>query len=231
MRLEDAVNPKVLALMPQVSAFIEDMRANNHKMDRASRHFEEQVDLSLVYDVICRRDNFYILSLLTEAGANYFLQYADDNADLFCPNETEGKAYQIPEIVLCYDSNHHEPMRLAQRIAHTVLWPLFHLMYGSPPNTCSSIQLARYSDPENLGTGWHCDEASEASCVVSLSPERHTGGGTMLMPHGVFGEPYILPSLPKGDALMFNGRTTLHRGLEVVNGERNLLVYWMTNKN
>lgn len=227
-RLEEAVNPKALALMPQIYAFIEHMRASPNKMDRARRHFEEQVDQDLLSDVIVRYDNFYVMRLLNVAGADYFLQYADDNASLFVPNETEGKAYQIPEIVL---STHHEPMRLASKIGKQILWPIFHLMYGSPPDYFSSIQLARYSDPENLGTGWHCDESSEASCVVSLSPERHTGGGTMLMPYGVFGEPYILPSLPKGDALMFNGRTTLHRGLEVVNGERNLLVYWMTNNN
>lgn len=170
---------------------------------------------------------FFICPVLSAEGANYFLRMADALSSYFVPNEHEGREYQIPEVVLAqHDATAHAQ---AAALAEEYIWPLFKLMYGQAPNNFASIQLARYSAPGNLGTGWHHDEDSEATCVISLSPERHRGGGTGLRPGGAVALPYTLPPLPKGWALLFNGRTTLHRGLPVEEGERNLLVYWMNH--
>jgi len=226
VKLEEAVHPRLLQHVGDVRGFIEDMGVNPHKMDGARNHFLETVAYDLSH-YIERQHNFYFLRLLTEEGADYFLGVADQMAPYFSPNLDEGKEYQIPEVMLDMYSATNRANLLAREIGKEVLWPLFHVMYGNPPNHFSSVQLARYSAPDNIGTGWHADTESEASCVVSLAPERHKGGGTLLMPYGAFGQPYHLGPLPKGSALLFNGRTTLHRGVELEEGERNLLVYWM----
>jgi len=142
----------------------------------------------------------------------------------FAPNMDEEPDYRINELVLA--PGERSTMQLV-RFAEEVIWPLFTLLYGKAPNSFSSIQIARYGAPGPVGTGWHHDEDSEATCTVSLNPGQFTGGGTALRPLGGFSAPVCVPPLPQGHALLFNGRTTLHRGLDVTSGMRNLLVFWM----
>lgn len=170
------------------------------------------------------------LHLFTEELCDHLVSVADCNKDLFASNEEEGEAYRIPELITADYRDMEELDDLLKEIGREVLWPIFHVMFGNPPNYFSSVQFARYEHPTNVGTGWHSDTTSEASCVVSLAPELHEGGGTILMPDGAFGPPMYIDPLPKGHAILFNGRKTLHRGLELKSGVRNLMVYWMGNR-
>ena len=165
-------------------------------------------------------DGYFTCPVLSAEGCEFYLNYADKCPDLFKPNEEEKPEYQIPEIVLPVGLS-----TITKELAREALWPLFHVMFGTPPNHFSSVQLARYK--EGVGTGWHHDTDSEFTAVVSLAPGRHTGGGTMLLPRGAAAPARVVMPLPQGSALLFNGRSTLHRGLPTYRGERNLLVFWM----
>lgn len=46
-----------------------------------------------------------------------------------------------------------------------------------------------------------------------------------MKPQGL-GEPFEVPQLPVGHAMLFQGSRTLHKGREVTEGARNLLVFW-----
>lgn len=224
MNIKRAVHPLTLRMAEQIEEFLSHV-GKHPDLD----HVEEAFYAMVPYRTLAEYRGFFTLALLTREGAEYFLDAADRHAALFTPNQDEGAEYQVPEIVLSHVPELREADELAREIARRVLWPIFHCIYGNPPNTFSSVQLARYAAPSNLGTGWHADTDSEATCVVSLAPDRHVGGGTLLRPRGAFGPAVRLQPLPKGTALLFNGRTTLHRGVELESGERNLLVYWMKN--
>lgn len=145
------------------------------------------------------------------------------------PNLDEEAPYRINELVLHPDWPVYE--HLAQK-AKDHIWPLFELLYGNQPNQLESIQFARYGGEGPTGTDWHVDQDSEATCVVALTdPALIEGSGTEVLSSGAFWKPVVVPPLPKGWALLFNGRTALHRGLEVPAGAtRDLLVYWMSRK-
>lgn len=145
----------------------------------------------------------------------------------FLPNMAEEPSYRINEWVLGPSDDYFLGVLSA---ATEAIWPLFHILYGTAPNSISSVQVARYGEPGPVGTGWHHDESSEATCTISLAPHLHTGGGTALRPTGAFRPAVTVPPLPQGWGLLFNGRTTLHRGLDVTSGVRNLLVYWMNHE-
>lgn len=205
-----ALNPDILDYMPKVHEFLERVGKD---VDSVEDHAELVRNGPLQY-----HGGFFTCPVLSAEGCAYFLELADKEE--FKPNELEEPAYQIPELVF---GGVHK--LAAMELAEEILWPLFHIMYGTAPNHFSSIQLARYR--QGVGTGWHHDTDSEASAVISLAPGRHTGGGTALRPAGALAPAVVLPPLPQGHALLFNGRTTLHRGLPTTTGERNLLVYWM----
>lgn len=156
-----------------------------------------------------------------------FVDLARKMAAEFSPNEQEDKSYQIDEYVLDPSSLTGS---LAEYVLHTRLALVFQAMTGLVPGSISSIQLARFRPETTPLTDWHIDRESEMSCVVSLAPERHEGGGTVLRPWGPAGETLVVPPLPKGHALFFNGRYVHHKALPVVNGERLLLVYWLMGK-
>lgn len=226
MRISDIIPKDTLDIMADVHGFFDFMNEHPEKMDMVDTIFRRLVPRSPLVE----HDGFYTMRLFTPEGADYFLAASDRMADKFKPNDDEGLDYQIPEIVLYEYPELLDELSLASNIGSAILWPLFHLMYGERPNHYSSIQLARYSGGGTRGTGWHNDSESEATCVVSLAPERHTGGGTAIRPRGALAPAVLLPPLPKGHALLFNGRCTLHKGAALESGERNLLVYWMTNK-
>jgi len=136
------------------------------------------------------------------------------------PNVDEEPEFQIPEIVLA----HKHPPTHAECMAvwEMVLAPLFQILYRLEPEEVTSIQLTRYT-PENTSKGnWHRDEDSDCTAVINLG-SRHTGGGTKLF---VDGRPLFVPPLPTGHALLFLGRSTLHCGAEITEGQRDLLVFW-----
>lgn len=209
------LSAELLEFLPRIEEFLAmvDIRGIEHAHDL-------WLDFGMKDGPLQYHDGYWTCSVLSPDACNFYLEYADKCPDLFRPNEAEEPAYQIPEIVLPTGLS-----KISKVFAEEALWPLFHLMVGTPPNHFSSIQLARYK--QGVGTGWHHDKDSEFTAVVSLAPERHKGGGTALLPAGVALAPVVLPPLPKGSALLFNGRSTLHRGLPTATGERNLLVFWM----
>jgi hypothetical protein len=162
--------------------------------------------------------------VLHEDECDILVRHAEEHGDLFTPNEEEGKAYQIDELVLGLGDR--ELYNQLVFILQSRVTPLFRLMTGHKPSYASSIQLARYTPESTNKTDWHIDEQSELSCIVSLAPERHVGGGTYLRPYGPAGKTIFVPPLQKGHALFFNGRYVYHKGAEVSEGERLLLVYW-----
>lgn len=163
--------------------------------------------------------------VLHNEECDQLVEFAKNNKQLFTPNAQEGKDYRIDELVLINrDKLLHERTSF---LAWHRLAPLFQLMMGRRPERTSSIQLARFTPESTAQTDWHVDEESEMTCVISLAPENHEGGGTRLRPHGPGRGGIYVPPLPKGHGLFFNGRMVYHKAEPVYSGERLLLVYWM----
>lgn len=89
---------------------------------------------------------------------------------------------------------------------------------------CDYIQGAVYAPDGTSETAWHQDIDSEYTAVVALSdPSTFAGGGTDVWRDG---DHFTVPPLPVGHAMIFAGRTTLHKGNNVTKGQRHLLVHW-----
>lgn len=211
--------------VPVIQEFI--AKAKDYGIDECHQLY---YDMGMKVMPLRYHGGYYTCPILSDEACEYIVRFADNMYREFKVNPEEELPYQIPELVL---SEHSIDMdNSCKAVARELIWPLFELMYGNRPNHFTSVQLARYQAMEGdiKGTGWHSDESSEATCVVSLSPERHTGGGTALRVAGALKPAIIVGALPRGHALLFNGRTTMHRGLPLASGQRNLLVYWCVNK-
>lgn len=153
----------------------------------------------------------YCDSLLTEVAAMSFEVNPDEEAEV-----------QIPEITMA--DNCPALHSCLHGLFNNVVNPLTKVLYQLEQTKMSSIQFAQYT-PENTARGnWHHDRDSDITLVVALS-DFHKGGGTMVKPQGL-GEPFEVPQLPVGHAMLFQGSRTLHKGLPVTEGARNLLVFW-----
>lgn len=140
----------------------------------------------------------------------------------YTPNEEEELAYQIPELLLkelCMPLFNGLDV-LQERVIH----PFSLLMYGQAAQCSRSIQFARYEPNGTSHGNWHHDADSDITTVVSLNPEAFEGGGTDLRT-GPLASIHV-DKLPKGHALIFNGKNVLHRGCRVESGRRDLLVHW-----
>lgn len=153
----------------------------------------------------------YCDALLTEVAAMSFEVNPDEEAEV-----------QIPEITL---ADHCPALHSCLHgLFNNVINPLTRVLYQLEQTKMSSIQFAQYT-PENTARGnWHHDRDSDITVVVALS-DFHKGGGTLVKPQGL-GGPFEVPQLPVGHAMLFQGSRTLHKGLEVTEGARNLLVFW-----
>ncbi|MND38623.1 hypothetical protein D3C76_47710 [compost metagenome] len=137
-------------------------------------------------------------------------------------NQAEAAAYQIPEIVL----KHRLPELYAEvssLIEFLNVW--FLLVFQAEAAAIASLQFAQYAPNGTAHGNWHHDRDSDLSAVVSLAPERFTGGGTDLRLSAV--DYHSVPPLPKGYALIFAGKHLHHRGRAVEDGIRHLLVMWL----
>lgn len=140
----------------------------------------------------------------------------------FAVNDDEAAEVQIPEITLA--DNCPALHSCLHGLFNNVINPLTRVLYQLEQTKMSSIQFAQYT-PENTAHGnWHHDRDSDITLVVAMS-DFHKGGGTMVKPQGL-GEPFEVPQLPVGHAMLFQGSRTLHKGLPVTEGARNLLVFW-----
>lgn len=140
----------------------------------------------------------------------------------YCPNEDEDPEARINECVL----NHMDPtlFTLLNGYFYAVAKPLANLLLQLDVNSALCIQGAVYETDGTPGTAWHKDTDSEFTVTVALTdPAEFDGGGTSIWRDGF---EFDVPPLPKGHALLFAGRTTLHKGNTVHSGRRQLLVHW-----
>ncbi|MBH9196966.1 hypothetical protein I5K50_11455 [Pseudomonas aeruginosa] len=140
----------------------------------------------------------------------------------FAVNPDEEAEVQIPEITLADTCpTLHSCLH---GLFNNVVNPLTKVLYQLEQAKMSSIQFAQYT-PDNTAHGnWHHDRDSDITLVVALS-DFHKGGGTAVKPQGL-GKTFVVPQLPVGHAMLFQGSRTLHKGLPVTEGARNLLVFW-----
>ena len=140
----------------------------------------------------------------------------------FARNEMEDVNFQIEELVL--GNELPDLFETCETLFAVAMQPVLALLFSQDDSDLTSIQAAKYNPEEVSHGNWHFDQDSDHTVVVSLNPNDFKGGGTELRT-GPFTVQYI-PPLPKGHALLFMGRTTLHRGLYVEEGDRMLLVHW-----
>lgn len=141
----------------------------------------------------------------------------------FEPNEDEPEEAQIPEVVL--------------QDQHKVLFEVFRsfwmdaglayskLLLNLVPENIRTIQAARYTPTNTAQGNWHTDRDSDVTLVVALNIDDVVGGGTWIH-QGPFANVRLVDQLDTGWALLFCGKTTLHKGARIEEGERNLLVHW-----
>ena len=136
-------------------------------------------------------------------------------------NKDEDTLRQIPEIVL--QQQCPELYRNMWFVAQTVLNPIFMAIWQRSCGDPASIQIANYNLKDKKQGAWHHDASSDVSIVVPLNTGNYKGGGTEFLNRGVI-EP-----LPTGSGLIFPSYTHMHRGLAVEQGDRYLLVFWLTS--
>jgi hypothetical protein len=139
---------------------------------------------------------------------------------------------QEPEHLRCPEAVLHEVCpqlgRTVWELFRAALGPVYTLIHGTVPTAVAAAQLTRYTLQRNSLGGWHQDEDSDFTAVVELAPELHIGGGTDVMSAPL--TVTSVPTLAKGHALLFCGKTTHHRGRPITEGVRDLLVYWTEAK-
>jgi hypothetical protein len=162
-----------------------------------------------------------------------FCQELDAQFDFWCyegaaqVNENEDKPYQIPEITL---QDRCLPLfNTLETFRQFWITTISTLRLGFQCDYVQSIQLARYEPSEVSGGNFHVDADSDLSVVIPIRGSHlYQGGGVELM-LDLF-HPVRIEPIPVGHGLFFRGKTTLHRGLPVTSGKRDLLVYWTTSK-
>jgi len=138
----------------------------------------------------------------------------------FAPNPDEDELRQIPEIVL--SEKCPELYESLMHVVNSLINPIL-LSIWNRHVTGGNIQIANYNLKNKKQGAWHHDASSDVSIVVPLNTGDYKGGGTEFLNKGVI-EP-----LPTGSGLIFPSYTHMHRGLAVEEGDRYLLVFWLTS--
>ncbi|WP_435634326.1 hypothetical protein ACSC9U_18300 [Pseudomonas solani] len=192
------------AWMSSLDALVTEYSARGKRMGLMHRQISGVYSIPFLHPGYCEK-------LLTEIAAMSFEVNPDEAAEV-----------QIPEITL--GDNCPALHSCLHGLFNNVVNPLTRVLYQLEQTKMTSIQFAQYR-PDNTAHGnWHHDRDSDITLVVALS-DFHEGGGTMVKPQGL-GEPFVVPQLPQGHAMLFQGSRTLHKGLPVTEGARNLLVFW-----
>jgi len=137
----------------------------------------------------------------------------------FETNPGEDELRQIPEIVLqerCPDI-YNSLLEIVFSVVNPILLSIWNRHV-----TGGGIQIANYNLKDKKQGAWHHDASADISIVVPLNTGEYEGGGTEFLNRG------IVEPLPTGNALIFPSFTHMHRGLPVKNGNRYLLVFWLT---
>jgi len=164
----------------------------------------------------------YTVPLFSDKFCKILLDEIDnmEKSFSFAPNPEEDELRQIPEIVLserCPDL-HASLMQVVQSLINPILLTIWNRHV-----TGGNIQIANYNLKNKKQGAWHHDASSDVSIVVPLNTGDYKGGGTEFLNRGVI-EP-----LPTGSGLIFPSYTHMHRGLAVEEGDRYLLVFWLTS--
>jgi len=167
------------------------------------------------------RPGIYTMPFLAPEYCDLLLAEARAMAE-YEVNDAEDVPFQIPELVV--QEHCIELATCLAKLFHEVYGPVCNILMGVEPEELQTVQFAKYQ-PHAVGHGnWHVDIDSDITVVVSMNPGEFVGGGTDLRTGPL--ATIQLPPLPKGHALLFNGKTTLHRGRAVTEGRRDLLVFW-----
>jgi hypothetical protein len=161
----------------------------------------------------------FALPVLSEAGCEAICAKSASYA--YTPNDVEAAENRIAEAVLA--ETDPEYGGFLQSVLITGLAPWFLMVWGRLPSQMASLQIAHYNPDQHSETGFHIDQDSNFTAVISLNPGEFEGGGTSVA-DGLVGD-FNIPPLPAGMALIFDGQRTLHRGLPTA-GNRKLLVVW-----
>jgi hypothetical protein len=138
------------------------------------------------------------------------------------PNLEEPEDAQIPEVV--FNHEHRVLYEVFRSFWADAGLALAKVLFNLEPDVLVSVQAACYRPCETPRGHWHTDRDSDVTLVVALNDD-HTGGGTMTA-QGPFWPNVAVPQNLTGWGMFFRGKTTLHYGLPVTEGERHLLVHW-----
>ena len=140
----------------------------------------------------------------------------------YAVNEDEPEEAQIPEV--SFGSECPSLYECLRSLWHNAGIPLAKVLMGQDPSVLRTIQAAQYTTGNTPRGHWHTDRDSDVTLVVALTA-THEGGGT-LVHTGPFEPNILVPQLPVGHGMFFNGKAHRHYGMPVTEGERNLLVHW-----
>ena len=161
----------------------------------------------------------YSFPLVTDKWCKQFIRAFKDSE--FAVNDIEDTEYRIPEIVLDSETELHK--RLSEMF-FTFISDISVILYGYAPRTLNSIQCARYGINNISTNSMHSDNDSDITAVIALNND-FVGGGTRVKLPGI-GNYIDVPALPVGHCMLFRGKMELHNGLPIVEGTRNILVFW-----
>ena len=144
--------------------------------------------------------------------------------EAYSVNTEEEVDAQIPELTL--QDNHPEVYEQLAEAFFGDIEPIIQALLGHELESIESIQLAVYEATGGVNKGTpHTDEDSDITVTVALNDD-YEGGGLELHTGGYKSEVVTMPKLKAGTAAIFKGRMTVHNGLPVTQGQRNLLVFW-----
>ena len=201
---------KAKASIPNIVDFYKSEGTNNPEKLPLQSVIQEP--LKDVYTVPLFSDKF--CTILLDEIDNMQKEFA------FVPNPEEDELRQIPEIVLsekCPDL-YISLMQVVQSLINPILVTIWNRHV-----TGGNIQIANYNLKDKKQGAWHHDASSDVSIVVPLNTGDYKGGGTEFLNRGV------IEQLPIGSGLIFPSYTHMHRGLAVEEGDRYLLVFWLTS--
>lgn len=170
--------------------------------------------------VICHAPGVYSVAYLHPAFCRDILHEVSKFKHV--PNDEEPEEAQIPEVVL--ESEHKVLYEVFRSFWHDAGLAYAKVLLNLEPDVLVSVQAAVYAPSETPRGHWHTDRDSDVTLVVALNDD-HEGGGTMVA-QGPFGPDLKVPQNETGWAMLFKGKTTMHYGLPVTEGERHLLVHW-----
>lgn len=218
--VEQHIHPELRERLPAIRAAASTLVRRDFNIKRLRA--EERAAIRWIEAHRVRDTSAYTLPFLSPSYVDQLQTEVCAMSTGFTPNALEDKAYQIPELTT--QDNCPQLFRVLRELHDAALAPVWMLAQGRVADVYNTIQFAQYNPKGTSHGNWHHDEDSDQTTVVSLNPEQFSGGGTQLRTSAVtYAE---VPPLAKGHALLFGGKTTLHRGLNVDAGTRNILVYW-----